>query len=113
MLTARLGGTPSASWKKGDMFGTKKPRPQRTGGWLLKAEGREPGDLDSQIAEIFSKLTSDLSIWRDLAARYKPNLFVGLFLNEWNEGIDVSCKSLALLTERGVLLGLDVYGPRQ
>src|SRR5262249_39835996 len=57
----------------------------------------------------FSSLSKDLSIWRSLA-KYRPNLFVGLFLQESNEGIEISPQSLSLLAERGIMLGLDIYG---
>jgi hypothetical protein len=108
-LTVRLGSPPSKAWRKGEVFGTRGTA-RRTGGWLLEAERRKPGDLDAQIDEIFSKLTADLSVWKDFS-RYRPNLFVGLFLEESNEGIELKDRSLSLLAERGVALGLDVYWP--
>jgi hypothetical protein len=91
------------------VFGAKRTA-RRTGAWILNADRREPGDLDGQIDEIFSKLTHDLSVWRDLAG-YRPDLFVGLMLEQSNEGIELNGKSLSLLADRGVRLGLDVYGP--
>src|SRR6185437_5384901 len=108
-LTRQLGGPPSKSWRKGEVFGAKRTA-RRTGAWILNADRREPGDLDGQIDEIFSKLTHDLSVWRDLAG-YRPDLFVGLMLEQSNEGIELNGKSLSLLADRGVRLGLDVYGP--
>jgi hypothetical protein len=110
-LTLRLGGPPTDSWRKGEVFGARRATRRRTGAWILRADRREPGDLDGQIDEIFSKLTHDLSIWRDLAG-YRPNLFVGLMLEQPNEGIELSGRSLSLLADRGLVLGLDVYGPR-
>lgn len=109
-LTRRLGGPPSESWRKGEVFGAKRTARRRTGAWLLQADEREPGDLDGQIDEIFSKLTHELSVWRDLAG-YRPNLFVGFFLEQSNEGVELNGRSLSLLADRGVSLGLDVYGP--
>jgi hypothetical protein len=111
-LTSQLGGPPSRSWRKGEVFGAKRTNRRRTGAWLLEAERREPGDLDRQIDEIFSKLTVDMSVWRDLASRYHPDLFVGLFLEKSNEGIELNDASLSLLADRGVSVGLDVYGAR-
>ena len=70
-----------------------------------------PGDLDGQIRELFGSLTSDLDVWRELAAKYRPNLFVGCFMEEENEGIEVSPESLAILAERGIRLDLDIYDP--
>lgn len=112
-LTARLGRAPTASVIRGQTITGKNTgitRIAKTGGWRLKAETREPGDLEAQICELFGSLTADLSVWRDLA-KYKPNLFVGLFMNKGNEGIDISAEVLGLLSSRGVSIGLDIYGP--
>jgi hypothetical protein len=109
-LTLRLGRPPTRSWKKGEVFGAKQVHKRRTGAWFLRADEREPGDLAAQIDEIFSKLTHDLSVWRDLAG-YRPDLFVGFFLEQSNEGMGLSGRSLSLLADREVSLSLDVYAP--
>ena len=112
-LTALLGGTPSTCTSKGDLIRSKTTGSERiakTGSWIVSAERREPGDLDAQIEELLSPLSKDLSIWRSLG-RYQPNLFVGLFMQESNEGIEINPHSLSSLAERGILLGLDIYDP--
>lgn len=86
-------------------------RPARTGRWIFRVDRREPGNLDRQIREVFGSLTPDLNAWRELSSKYSPDLFVGLFLEQTNEGIEVSVDCLAMLAERGVTLSLDVYGP--
>jgi hypothetical protein len=48
-------------------------------------------------------------IWRSLG-KYHPDLCVGLFLQGSNEGIEISPENLFLLGERGIMLGLDIYG---
>jgi hypothetical protein len=111
-MTALLGGTPSRFATKGDVIRSEssgRERIAKTGSWIVRVERREPGDLDAQVEELLSPLTQDLTIWRSLG-KYRPNLFVGLFLEESNEGIEISARSLSLLAERGILLGLDIYG---
>jgi hypothetical protein len=79
-LTASLGRAPSSSQIKGQAIKGKvtgQVRIAKTGGWSFKVEAREPGDLNAQIQELFGSLTADLSIWRELAARYSCDLFVG------------------------------------
>src|SRR5262249_25747193 len=90
----------------------KEAAEKKDGGWFLRAEKRRPGDLGGQIEEIFSKLTPEISVWRELVNRYRSDLFVGLFLEESNEGIELSGRSLSLLADRGVSLALDIYGAR-
>ena len=118
-LTAALGRPPTRSWLRGEIRRNARgevmkgkngvPLVCAFNAWYLEAEPREPGDLDGQIREIFGPLTNDLAIWRGLS-RYRPDLFVGVFMEEFNEGIDISAECLAILGERGVVLALDVYG---
>ena len=111
-LSARLGGKPSTSFRKGDVIRsepTGRERIARTERWILSVGRREPGDFDGQVEELLSPLSKDLPIWQSLG-KYRPNLFVGLFLQESNEGIEISPQSLSLLAERGIMLGLDIYG---
>lgn len=113
-LTARLGQAPTASVIKGQMITGKNTgfaRIAKTGSWRFEVERREPGDLEAQFRELFGVLISDLSVWRDLSAKYAPDLFIGLFMKESNEGIDISAEALGLLSSRGVSLDFDIYGP--
>lgn len=113
-LTLALGKPPTEARTKGEVITNKTTgsvRVAKSGSWLFDVARREPGDLDSQIKELFGALTGDLSVWRALAAKYKPDLFVGLFMIEGNEGIDVSAQSLEILAARGVSLSLEIYGP--
>lgn len=113
-LTLALGKPPTESHTKGDVITNKTTgsvRVAKAGSWLFEVERREPGDLDGQIKELFGALTQDLSAWRTLAAKYKPDLFVGMFMIEGNEGIEMSAESLETLAARGVSLSLDIYGP--
>jgi hypothetical protein len=112
-VTARLGATPTAFETKG---GQSQPNAggrtfiARTGGWRLKAADRRPGNLDGQVAELLGKLTTDLVIWQELTARFRVDVFCGLWLNEVNEGISLAPSTLAALGERGILMDLDIYG---
>lgn len=113
-LTSALGKPPTKSTTKGEVITnqtTGSVRVAKSGSWLYGVERREPGDLDAQVEELFSALTADLSVWRPLAEKYKPDLFVGLFMKESNEGIEVSAHCMEILAARGVSLSLDIYGP--
>lgn len=113
-LSARLGGKPSRCARKGEVTRSEKTGSERvakTGSWIANVARREPGDLDGQLEELLSPLTKDLSVWRSLD-RYRPDLFVGMFLQESNEGIEISADSLLALAERGIRLAIDVYEAR-
>ncbi|MCG7932908.1 MAG: DUF4279 domain-containing protein [Candidatus Thiodiazotropha lotti] len=90
---------------------TGRSRTAKIGMWRLEATDATPEDLDGQIAELLGKLTGNLCVWEQIAARYKIDLFCGLFMNVSNEGLSISVESLKALGERGIELGLDIYGP--
>ena len=111
-LTLLLGCQPTKSERKGEEIVGKvtgNKRTARSGGWRLKAERREPGDLDAQISEILDQLTDDLSIWRDITSRCRADVFCGLFMEEGNEGISLSNETLQRLAERSLTIGFDIY----
>ena len=118
-LTAALGKPPSHSMTKGEVIVRKGevvsadgiPLVAQFNIWIYAIERREPGDLDGQIRELFGALTDDLAVWRSLAEKHSPDLYVGLFMKEENEGIEISAKCLSILSERGVSLSLDIYDP--
>ena len=111
-VTALLGASPTSFEVKG---GQSQPNAggrtftARTGGWRLQVARLSPGDLDGQIAELLDQLTTNLIAWRELTARFRVDMFCGLWLIEWNEGISLDPSTLAALGERGILLDLDIY----
>jgi Domain of unknown function (DUF4279) len=113
-ISTLLGASPSSSAKKGedriDRYGTKRGI-ERTGRWLREAANRTPGDLDSQIVELLSPLTSDLAIWRELTDRFSADLYCGLFMSESNDGLELQPDTLAMIGSRGLSLELQLYAP--
>lgn len=112
-ISALLGALPSSSVRKGDISVSKRgiERTARTGRWLLDVVHRQPGDLDGQVVELLSPLTSDTAVWRSLVARFEADIFCGLFMKEHNEGFELRPETLAMIGARGLRLGIDIYGP--
>ena len=113
-ISRLLGALPSKSKAKGETWRdtpTGREYSAKTGAWHLDAAVRQPGDLDGQVAEILGKLTSDLEVWRSLTRRFRLDLFCGWFMEQRDEGINISPKTMAALAERGIELGICVYGP--
>lgn len=79
--------------------------------WGLSAPDSAGADLDSQIAWIFSQLTSELTNWRQVSAQYRMDLFCGLFLERRNRGVSLSPQTMAAVAARGISLGFDIYAP--
>jgi len=107
-----LGAKPTKSIKKGDEEVGKTSgamRIAKTGSWHLHAEKKEPEDLNAQIEEILSQLTNDLAIWEKLCQSYKVDMFCGLFMGDWNDGLSLSPKIMHALGQRKIALSLDIY----
>ena len=112
-VTRMLGCDPSEAWQKGDIKKSKCGCDvvRKTGAWLLRAEPREPADLEAQVAEILGKLSSDPQVWSSLNQKYKVDLFCGWFMTYSNEGVSISPATMGQLQQRGIVLALDIYGP--
>lgn len=108
-VTRLLGVAPTQSQLKGDVSPSGHVRP--VGGWWLRVEEREPGDLEDQIVALFSELTDDPQVWADLNARYRGDVFCGLFMDTTNEGLELKPETLLMIGQRGLRLGLDIYDP--
>jgi hypothetical protein len=78
-VTRLLGSSPSESQTKGEELRGKSghPRVAKFGAWRVHASETSPADLDVQVKEILSRLTSDLAAWKELSTRFDIDLFWG------------------------------------
>lgn len=110
-ITDALGVKPTEACVKGhELISPSNGRVHiaKTGSWRLKAKPREPEDLEAQIFELLAQLSDDMNVWVSLA-RYKPDLFCGIFMDSSNDGLPLSAKALLALGQRGIALDLDIY----
>lgn len=114
-LTEKLAATATKSARKGDLRTGQADRQyiEKSGSWRFKTSDAKPGDLNGQIQGIFAALTPDLSVWVELTARYRADIFCGLFMSERNEGLEITPETLDAMGARGVTLSLDIYDPSQ
>jgi Domain of unknown function (DUF4279) len=112
-VTLALGTAPSESQAKGQELRRKDGsiRIAKFGMWRLHASETAPADLDAQVREILATLTSDLSIWSALSAKFDIDLFCGWFMEQGNEGLSILPETLHALGARDIKLALDVYAP--
>ena len=112
-ISSMLGAEPTVARLKGQEIRLRSggTRIALTGQWHLHTSDTEPEDLDGQVAELLGRLTCDLSVWADLSSRFNVDLFCGWFMQQGNEGVEISPATLKALGERGIILGLDIYGP--
>ena len=110
-ITALFGVTPTVGVAKGGYWLTSMgaEKVAHTGSWRINADGREPADLNRQIEGLLAPLTPDLAVWRELTNRFRGVMFCGLWLQTYNDGLELSPRVLASVAERGLLLDLDIY----
>lgn len=113
-VTRLLRRTPTRAERRGDELPGRCHMVARTGSWRLKSDRDEGDELEAQIAALLDSLPDDLAIWawlRDLCAAGTMDLFCGLFLKEFNRGLDLSPGLLRRIGERHLRLSLESYGP--
>jgi len=111
-ISRLLGGTPTLSYRKGEIKKSKiRDIVRKSGAWMLDATDREPENLDAQVDEILGQLTQDLTVWASLSNDYRIDLFCGFFMEQTDEGVEVSAKTLKALGERGIKFGVCIYAP--
>lgn len=101
-ITRLPGKPPTRADRKGERvsYPPGSRRIAHTGSWRILADNRQPADLDGQIAETLAGATDGLSVWRDLGHRYQVEMFVGLFLEDGNEGLGISGETIGGLGAR-------------
>jgi hypothetical protein len=107
-ITEALGHRPTTYWKKGDPL-PSGPRVRQQSAWSLEAPETKRAEFDKQVDWIFSRLTSDVRIWRKLGRKFKMKLNAIIYLESWNRGFDLSPASMAEIGRRGLTLDFDIY----
>jgi hypothetical protein len=112
-ITAMLGAAPTSCHIKGeaDVLSSGTVRVRKTGLWMCATDFSRPADIDGQVAKLLGRLTSDMSVWQALGTRFEIDLSFGWFMEEGNEGAEMSVATLHSLAERGIKLDFDLYGP--
>jgi hypothetical protein len=110
-ISALLGVAPTVGVAKGGNWVTSlgAEKVAHTGSWRISADPCEPEDLNGQIQALLAPLTPDLGVWLALTRRFRGVIFCGLWMNTFNDGLQLSADVLGSLAERGLLLDLDLY----
>lgn len=108
-VTARLGIQPTSHCRKGDVFrGKKYDRIEKTGRWLL-ARPHVTEDVDSIIQRLLKELPNSPELWREFHSKFKVDLFLGIWLRDWNRGFSLTPETLTMLADRKLEIGFDIY----
>ena len=108
-ITELLRVQPTSSCRKGDVFrGKQYDRIEKTGKWLC-AKDHAQDNLDKVVGTFLATLPDDLTIWNSITNRFAVDLFLGVWLRDWNRGFHLTRGTLRQLADRGLEIGFDIY----
>lgn len=110
-ITGLIGKAPNKAKKKGDVFETPNGQSviSRTGSWSIEVDDAIPADVDKQVIELLENTIQNTEVWHGLSKRFRVEIFCGLFLEDGNQGLNISTETLMILGLRGIALELDIY----
>ncbi|MFZ6028554.1 MAG: DUF4279 domain-containing protein [Chloroflexota bacterium] len=110
-ITKLLSCEPTRAAKKGDNIANQdgKGRISRTGLWHISYGDIDAVPLEKKIDGLLSKLADDLQTWREITNQYKADIFCGLFLDNLNEGFELSPALMKRISDRNLKIGFDIY----
>ena len=109
-ITLMLGAAPTIACRKGDVTRRKvTTRVEPLGKWLLSIDHQTGSTLETLINALLDRVTSNLTVWKELTSRFRVDLFCGLNMESWNRGLSFTPWTLNRIAERGLVLGLDIY----
>lgn len=110
-ITRLLQCEPTVAQRTGDVihYQSGRERVVKCGNWRLQAATAAPEDINGQIRAILSKVESSPVVWKALVQRFEVDMFCGLFMQGSNDGFSLAPDVMALLSERGIVIGFDIY----
>jgi hypothetical protein len=112
-LTQLLNCIPTSAAKTGEKL--KKPNGEtrivRKGFWHLAYGESDSLGVEDKIELLLGKLTNNLDVWQKITESFKADMFFGLFLDEINEGFELSPITMKKLSDRNLSIGFDIYSP--
>lgn len=112
-VSALLGRPPTRERRKGEKVlsktGEATDAVEPTGAWILETGLSERAEVEEHIEALLGSLTNDMDEWSSLQDRFSATVFCGLFLNQYNEGFELSPRIAQALSERGLVIAFDIY----
>jgi Domain of unknown function (DUF4279) len=108
-VSALLGHAPTRSHRRGDKCGPNGTAVEPTGAWILDSRISEKAEVEDHVESILALLTSDHDEWASLTERFSASILCGIFLDQYNEGFELSPRVCKALANRGLVIAFDVY----
>ena len=110
-VSALLDRPPTRRARKGDKIEGKNggDAVEPTGAWILDSGLSEKVELEEHIEALFGSLSNDSDEWASLTSRFSASVLCSLFLDQYNEGFELSPRVAQAVAERGIVLAFDLY----
>ncbi len=108
-VSALLGHEPTRCHRKGEKCGPHRGSIEPTGAWILDSRMPERAEVEDHVESILGLLTSDTDEWASLTDRFSASVLCSLFLDQYNEGFELSPRLCKALASRGLVIAFDLY----
>jgi len=112
-VSALLGREPTRSHRKGDLAGSDSPgrsgSVEPTGAWILDSWLPEKAEIEEHVEALLGAVSNDSDEWERLTERFSASVLCSAFLDQYNEGFELSPRIAQSLSERGLVIAFDVY----
>lgn len=109
-VSALLGRPPSRCHRKGDEArGGNGGAVEPTGAWILDSALSERAEIEDHIEGLLSPLSNDMDEWASLVEQYSASILCSAFLDQYNEGFELSPRIAQSLADRGLVIAFDIY----
>ena len=117
-VSALLGRQPTRSHRKGDkVFRTSSNAmtsgsvalTEPTGAWILDSGLSEKAEIEDHVEALLAPVSNDSDEWASLTSRFSASIHCSLFLDQFNEGFELSPRLAQSMADRGLVIAFDIY----
>ncbi|MBW1884364.1 MAG: DUF4279 domain-containing protein [Deltaproteobacteria bacterium] len=109
-VSALLGRDPTRCHRKGDPMGGKGAAAvEPTGAWILDSALSEKAEIEEHVETLLSSVSNDSDEWDQLTSLFSASILCSAFLDQYNEGFEVSPRLARSLADRGLVIAFDIY----
>lgn len=108
-VSALLGRQPTRFHRKGDKNPQNPSLIEPTGAWILDSALSEKSEIEEHVEALLSPISNDSDEWANLTSRFSASILCSVFLNQYNEGFELSPRLAQSLADRGLVIAFDIY----
>ena len=108
-VSALLGRQPTRFHRKGDETSSTGSAVEPTGAWILDSRLSETAEIEDHVEALLAPISNDSDEWANLTQRFSASIHCSIFMNQYNEGFDLSPRLAQSMVDRGLVIAFDIY----